>query len=354
MYSVDIERLLRIQGRLFENAHTHPLELKPLGFLVKKQGIDTATLYCNPDFMLLPLRQCQHLAQLTPQQTSVLTAIYFACAYAEIASSETLALRYNMMVSEMSFPTYSDQYMILFHETDEEYDHIITFRNICQALAGSGEIIGVNHFHHLKPVYETFERCKSQLCPSGFGAMFLLMRYLLNLALKQLEGFMAANLPADRANPLALKIIEGHAHDEARHLTTSLELGLGLWERATPRSRDLVSAALRISIYSMIDKRFATDLANLWHHEASLKVLERALQHPLFGEFPLTLSGLQDSWRRAGIRLENSAEYESSRRWLAGQIAYLVRRMSMKLVPRGESFERYQDYTRPLAAGEAA
>ncbi|MFL6624287.1 MAG: hypothetical protein ACJ8J7_03685 [Sulfurifustaceae bacterium] len=354
MASVDVERLLNIQARLFENAHKTPIELKTLGITMKRQGIDTATLYCNPKFMLLPFAECDHLSQLTPEQMSVLTATYFASAYAEIASSETLALRYNMAVSEMVFPIYSDPYMILFHETDEEMDHIITFRNVCQALVGRGDVIGVKHFQHLKPVYETFERYKDRLCPNGFGGMYLLMRYLLNLALKQLEGFMAANIPGGRSNPLAMEIITGHAEDEARHLTTSIELGLGLLERATPESRNLVSSVLRISLYSMIDKRFASDLSNVWHHEASVAVLDRALKHPAFADFPTTASALKASWGKAGIEIQASAEFENSRRWLASQIARLVDRLGLKLTPSGESFERYQDYVRPLAAAQLA
>lgn len=346
---VDVERLLRIQTRLFENAHKTPTELKTLGLAMRQQGVDTTTLYCNPKFMLLPFSDCPFLSQLAPEQLSVLTAIYFASAYAEIASSETLALRYNMAISEMVFPPYSDQYMILFHETDEEYDHIITFRNVCQALVGRGDVIGVNHFQHLKPVYETFDRYKDRLCPNGFGGMYLLMRYLLNLALKQLEGFMAANMPVGRANSLAMEIIAGHAQDEARHLTTSLELGLGLWERATPQSRELVSTVLRISVYSMIDKRFSSDLSKVWHHEASMAVLERAIEHPAFADFPATVPDLKASWKNAGIQIENSVEYENSRRWLASQIAHLVDRMALKLTPSGEAFERYQDYARSAA-----
>jgi hypothetical protein len=354
MYSVDIERLHRIQGKLFENAHKVPTELKALGFAMKQQGVDTETLYCNPNFMLLPFDDCAHLSRLTQEQLGVLTATYFASAYAEIATSETLALRYNMMVSEMVYPIYSDQYMLLFNETDEEFDHIITFRNVCQALIGRGDVIGVNHFAHLKPVYETFERYKDRVCANGFGGLFLLMRYLLNLALKQLEGFMAMNIPTGRANSLAMEIIDGHAQDEARHLTTSLEMGLGLWERATPRSRELVSGALRISIYSMIDKRFSSDLSKVWHHEASLAVLKRALEEPAFAGFGATVPELQASWEKQGIEIQNGAEFDQSRRWLACQIAYLVERMGLKLTPSGESFDRYLSYLNQVPAREAA
>jgi hypothetical protein len=354
MSSVNVEKLLSIQAKLFDNAHKNPSELKSLGMAMRRQGIDTSTFYCNPAFMLLPFDHCPQLSQLSAQQMSVLTATYFAAAYAEIASSETLALRYNMMVTEAVFPTYSDNYMILFNETDEEFDHIITFRNVCQAIVGRGDVIGVDHFQHLRPVYDTFDRYKDRLCPNGFGAMYLLMRYLLNLALKQLEGFMTADLPAGKTNPLALEIIAGHAQDEARHMTTSLELGMGLWERATPKSRDLVSSVLRISIYSMIDKRFSSNIPKVWHHLASQAVLKRALEHTAFADFPMTVPELVASWESNGIPIASSPEFESSRRWLSAQIAHLVRRMNLQLTPSGESFERYQDHLRVAVPLELA
>ncbi len=351
---VNVEKLLYIQGMLFDNAHKEPTELKSLGIAMRKRGIDTDTLYCNPNFMLLPFADCRHLSQLDSQQMSVLTAAYFAAAYAEIASSETLALRYNMEVSGMVFPTYSDHYMILFNETDEEFDHIITFRNVCLAVLGRGDVIGVDHFQHLRPTYEAFDRYKGRLCANGYGAMYLLMRYLLNLALKQLEGFMASGIANGKANPLAQEIITGHANDEARHMTTSLELGLGLWERATPQSRDLVSTVLRISMYSMIDKRFSMNIPKVWHHEASLAVLDRARMLPAFADFPLSSAELRAAWERDGTPIRSSAEFENSRRWLASQIAHLAHRMSLKLIPSGESFENYQDHARAAMPLELA
>ncbi len=344
MPSVDIERLLNTQARLFDNAHKAPIELKSLGLAMKRQGRDNQSLYCNPAFMLLPFEDCRHLAQLSGEQIGALTAVYFACAYSEIASSETVALRYNMAVSERVFPMYSDNYMILFNETDEEYDHIIAFRNVCQALIGRGDVIGIDHFEHLKPVYETLAKYQDTLCAEGFGGLYLLLRYLLNLALKQLEGFMAKNIAPGRANVLAMEIIAGHAQDEARHLTTSLELGLGLWERARPASRELVSRILKISIYSMIDKRFAPDVFKVWHHEASVAVLRRALELPLFADVGFSVDGLREEWRAQGIAIRPSPDYENSQRWMAAQIAYLANRLNLKLTPGGEAFDRYHDY----------
>lgn len=353
MPSVDIGRLLNTQARLFDNAHKTPIELKSLGLAMKQQGLDGGTLYCNPGFMLLPLKDCRHLSRLTAEQLGALTAAYFACAYSEIASSETVALRYNMAVSERVFPVYSDDYMILFNETDEEYDHIITFRNVCQALIGQGDAIGIGRFAQLKPVYDTMAKYENTLCAEGFGGLYLLLRYLLNLALKQMEGFMAKNISEGRANALAMQIIDGHAQDEARHLTTSLELGLGLWEQARPASREVVTRILKTSIYSMIDKRFTPDLARVWHHEAGVAALRRALALPQFAGAGLDADQLRGEWQSQGIEIPSSPDYENSRRWMAAQIAHLANRLNLKLTPGGPAFERYQDYAHVPLRGAA-
>ncbi|WNG19989.1 diiron oxygenase [Cystobacter fuscus] len=336
-----VDKLLRRQIKLFEHAHRTPIELKGFGLAMKQEGIDKSKLYCNPDFLLLPLRECPQLSKLRPEQLSVLSAYYFARAYSEIATSESVALRYNMEASAAVFPLYSDNYMVLFHETAEEFDHIITFRNVCQALLGRGDVIGGDFFPHLKAVPAMLERYRGKLCDNGFGAMYLLMRYILNLALKQLEGFMTAGLDEKVASPLALQIVAGHAEDEARHLTTSLELGLGLFRRATPRSRELISGAMRITMYSMIDKRFSGDPAATWNFETGLGVLQRALQHPEFADFPLSAEALRDSWASEGITIPAGAEFERSRRWIAGQLHRLAESMELALTPQGEAFERY-------------
>jgi hypothetical protein len=344
-----VEKLLRRQVKLFEHAHKTPIELKGLGIAVKQQGVDTSKLYVNPAFMLLPLSECQHLSKLTPEQLSVLSAVYFARAYSEIATSESIALRYNMEVSEAVFPLYSDNYMVLFHETAEEFDHIITFRSVCQGLIGRGDVIGGEHYPHLKTVPSMFERYKGKLCANGFGGMYLLMRYILNLALKQLEGFMTAGVPEDRLSPLVKQIVAGHAEDEARHLTTSLELGLGLYRRATPKSRELIRSALRITIYSMIDRRFSGNPESTWNWETGLSVLERTLQRPEFQGFPLGIEALRDSWKQSGIAIRATPEFESSRRWLALQLRRLAGSLELQLIPQGEAFERYNGYNKIAA-----
>ena len=49
MNTVKIDtRITKIQNRLFEQAHTHPLELKPLAIAMSKQGINGEKLYSHP------------------------------------------------------------------------------------------------------------------------------------------------------------------------------------------------------------------------------------------------------------------------------------------------------------------
>jgi hypothetical protein len=251
-----------------------------------------------------------------------------------------------MVASEMVFPLYSDPYMVLFHETAEEFDHIITFRAICQGLVGRGDVIGAENFPHLKEVPSLFERYKDRLCPNGFASLYLLMRYMLNLALKQLEGFMASNLGESHAAPLAKQVIAGHSEDEARHLTTSLELGLGLFRRANTRSRELILGALRVTVYSMIDRRFSPDPAGTWNFDAACGVLTKALARPEFADFPVKVDALRSFWAQNGIRIPSSPEFENSRRWLARQLHRLAEEMDMKLTAHGDAFDHYRAHTR--------
>lgn len=341
-----VDRLLRRQIKLFEHAHKKPLELKSFGLTIKREGIDTSKLYCNPSYLMLPLKECPRLSALRQDQLSVLTATFFARTYAEIASSETVALTYNQLASARVFPVYSDEYMVLFHETAEEYDHIITFRAVCQGLVGRGDVVGIDRFEHLKSVPSMMERYNNRLDDNGWSALYLLTRYMLNVALKQIESFMAKGLDPEKASPLALDIIAGHSEDEARHTTTSLELGLGLYRRASEQSRKVVAGALRVMIYSMIDRHFSNDSLKTWTFGASFGVLALALAHPAFAGFGMTAEELRASWQRDNIPVVMGPEVEASRRWLAAELRRLSEGLEITLTPHGEPFEHYVEYAR--------
>lgn len=338
-----MDKLLVTQAKLFEHTHSNSTELKPLGFKVKNEGIDTSKYYCNPKFMLLPFDHCETLSSLTEEQMSVLTATYYAMTYAEIASSETLTLKYNLLVTNKIFETYSDEYMILFHETAEEIDHIITFHNVCKGLLGTGHLMGPQNFERLKPVSESFSKFESKLCSYGFGAMFLLMRYLLNLALKQLESFMSTNIAKEKIHTTTQSIIKGHSDDEARHTTTSLQLGFEFFKRADKYSQSFIRSMLKHSIYTMIEMRFSA-VGDQYQYSVAKKVLDSALQHSCFEGFGMTADDLEGRWKRQKIILIADVSYINSQRWIAQQIQILADLIEIKVNPKSDCFEQYHNF----------
>ena len=340
-----MQRILVTQSRLYEHVHTESMELKPLGFKIKKEGINTQKFYCNPYFLLLPFKECDTLSKLTTEQMSVISAIYYGSTYAEIASSETIALTYNLVAAEKVFDIYSDDYMILFHETAEETDHIITFHNVCKGLLGTGEALGPRHFNHLKPVYESFKIFEPKLCNYGFASMYLLMRYLLNLALKQLESFMAQGIADEKIHSTSQAIISGHAADEARHTTTSLQLGMALYERASKTSQSFLRSLLKRSIYSMIDRRFSPPTEQ-YQYSIAQQVLAKAFTYPEFDGIGITHSELEGAWNKHGVIITPSREYENSQRWIAQQIQRLVNHLDIKIKTNNRNIENYTSLLR--------
>ncbi len=349
MNTDSMQRLLTSQARLFEHAHTESMELKPLGFKIKKEGLKQGAYYCNPDFLLLPFSNCETLAELTNEQKSVLSAIFFAFSYAEIASSETLALTYNIAVAKKIFDVYSDDYMILFHETAEETDHIITFCALCKGLLGRTDIVGPANYGHLHTVYSAFDVLEGKLCKYGYGAMYLFMRYLLNLALKQLESFMDQGVAEESRHRIAHEIIIGHATDEARHTTTSLQLGYEFYQRADKTSRAIVKSLLKQSIYTMIDMRYG-DPYQHYQHQLAVRVLTEAAKWPQFAESSLRVDALAEQWRRRNLIIEPSPEYVSSQRWLSQQISRLLQMLECKLSDSNQKFAEFQDFSNSKCA----
>ena len=55
------DRITKIQNKLFEQAHTQPLELKPLAIALNKQGIKGEKLYSHPGMIPLPMLFCEYL-----------------------------------------------------------------------------------------------------------------------------------------------------------------------------------------------------------------------------------------------------------------------------------------------------
>jgi hypothetical protein len=344
MIDPSVSSFLSRQRRLFEATHREPTELKSLGFSLRARGIDLERRYCNPELLSLPWAECEHLRGFTPEQVSRVTAAYFANFYAQTATNETYALDFNKQVSALVFPLYSDDYMVLFEETDEEYDHIICFSLVNQALLGRSECIGEDKFPAYKLFPDTLRKHGATLCKPGYGALFLLYRYILNLVLKQTEAYMFAGLPREQADPLALGINEGHLHDEARHLTTSIELGSRLFAIAEPSSRAVIQEAMKLLVCLTIERRFATDSFRSVSHELGAAGLRLAMAQPNFGPTTLDYDGLVRSWRSSGLTMPQSEEVTRSKKWIARQIRRLLEVVEIDPKMTTPSYEQYLAY----------
>jgi len=351
MALANVENIVGRQLRMYERAHHEALELKPLGYEFRARGLDLTKLYANPNFLLLPFEDCPHLSKLTLQQRSRISAAFYGTIYADVADHETRVIVYNLQVSDRVFPRYSDGYMVLFAESDEECDHVTTFRCLWQPtlgdVGGSWREPGPQCYAGLDAA---FERLGGELCAPGYGALFLLHRFLLNLMLKQTESFMHVNLPgrgyeASDYDPLALQITHAHATDEARHYTTSLQLGLGLFSQASPESRKQVRSLISVFAASLIRERFAAQPTRTRHFAQSMEALRVALHAPEFADLGQTTGDLLAFWKREGIEIPQRQEYDDSRRWMARELLRLIDQAELR-IPSSEDFERLQDLAR--------
>ncbi len=358
MTHIDVEQIVRRQIRLYERAHQDSMELKPLGYAFRRAGVDTTKLYVNPRFILLPFEECPHLNRLSSQQMSRLTAAYYGALYSDAARHETRVIRYNLEIADRVFPRYSDDYMLLFSESDEEFDHVTTFRCVCQtALSPSDRRWRGLHSASEEPevgdpAYQGLDAALDRLGPkldqSGYGALYLLHRFLLNLMLKQTESFMHRNLGSgpyteDDYSPLALEITRAHETDEARHFTTSLEIGLGLLAQATPEARRLVRNTISMFTASFIAERFAEDPKKTQIYARTQLALREALRTPEFANFGATAEQLAAFWQRADIAVPQREEYQNSLRWLACEVNRLIERAELR-IPQSAPLERLRQF----------
>ncbi len=360
-------KLTAIQNRLFEKAHAEPLELKFLGIALNTQGIVGEALYANPYIMPLPLGRCAYLKSLSPRQTAILTACYFVNFYKLVANSESQTLVSNMAAAEKSFEPYSDEYMILHQETSEEMDHIWTFRTVYSMVCretGSKEPFdapgffrgkvgfipqededAINTQFNLTEEYShildlvrkpaglqiLLEEMKQRgrgyryralhflmgeapklLSPSevqtlGLGGLWLLIRFVSNVELKQAEAYLFENPDEFNYEPLAYKINQGHLHDEARHYTTSFDIGLALYHAASPEAQTFIREMVRMAMEDYIK-------GTLLHFPEMLELsrqgdmctvislgrqtLQMALCHPEFADKQVSIDELFASWQQ--------------------------------------------------------
>lgn len=334
-------KFFRRQNRAHEVAHREAITVKPLGYKLGRQGIDTTKLYANPDFLPFPLEHCQYLARLSDAQRSVLSAMYFASQYRSIVSAENQVVRHNIQTSERNYPRFSDEYMVLFHETDEEYDHVSAFRSFLVPFLGSATHLDDSQAFEGWPFARVLDPQAGRLDDAGFGALFLLYRYLANCVLKQLEGFMLSGLEPSAADPAAAELNHAHLTDESRHLTTSLELGLGLLRKSVGESRKRVVELLGALTYLTIESRFGRDPERRSDFRGVADfALRRALERPDFANLGVAFDELKQGWARQGIGYRESDLYTAAMRWHAKQITRFMELAELKLSRRSEAVER--------------
>ncbi len=424
MNNVEINnRIARIQNRLFEQAHTQSLELKPVAIALNKQGIIAGKLYCNPGMIPLPMPFCEYLRSLNTSQKSILSAAFFANFYKYVANSESQAIPSNMSVSEKLFAPYSDEYMILHQETNEELDHIWSFRTIhtmvCREIGIQNSFDEPGFFYGtFRPVPQSdwqnldtsfsfdvdlnetlsylikgktslnqlIEKMELQsrywlyrnfrfivgyavrMLPAeivqenGLGSLWLLYRYMANVELKQAESYLFDDPENFDYDPLAFELNHGHITDEARHYTTSFDLGFELYQKAPPEAQHFIRYAMQKVVEDYINASFTTYLEKLDLNKQGviltdtrlgLNSLTMSLQHPEFSNKQVDMNQLINSWRDMSLswrKIIGSLE-QKSWRYRAQQIDRITQALKLELNQEllGNCYHRYQN---ALAAKE--
>ena len=337
MSATRIEDTARRQNKLFELAHKEALEIKPVGIRFRARGIDPEKPCGEITFLPLPFAQCEVLSALTPAQRNVLSAMFFASVYRSIADAERRVTWMNMRTAERSFKRWSDEYFVLHQETNEEYDHIHCFANIVRTCFGSAEPLGAEPF--VFACDEVIRPFSAQLDDAGWGAFYLLHRLVANIALKRGEAFLFHGMKPEDADPLAWEINRAHLSDEARHLTTSMEMGLGLYERAGRRSREIIKAAIRAISWMSIEHIFSTRKDENTHGSALAHMAIRyAFAHPAFATIHQDADGLIARWR--DWQYDDSEAFAAGKRWYARELGRVIDALEIKLPTYSESVER--------------
>jgi len=358
-------KLTAIQNRLFERAHVEPMELKFLGIALGKQGIVGDAIYANPSMMPFPIQRCEYLKSLSNRQIAILTACFFANFYKTVANSESQALVSNMAAAEKSFEPYSDEYMILHQETSEEMDHIWTFRSVYNMVAretrseepfeAPGFFLGMvgsipqDDYNSVDTQFRLSEECSHilellhkpeglqilldemkkkgrgfryrtqhfligdamRLLPAedvqslGLGGLWLLTRFAANVELKQGESYLFVDPEKFNYEPLAYNINQGHLHDEARHYTTSFDIGLTLYQAARPEAQAFIRELVRMTMEDYIKGQFLVFPEMLEAYSKGCltlpfylckQTLEMAMSHQEFSDKLNNIDDLFSSW----------------------------------------------------------
>lgn len=325
------DRFVKIQNQFFERVHTESCELKPLGYEMKKKGINTSKLYCNPEYILLPFEECEYLAQLTSKQLSIITACFYAMEHARTLNLESITLTWNLKAAEV-FPAYSEEYMVLFQETNEEYDHMVTFNNISQGFLGRkvDQDYYARRQYRLQVLEGLVKEFRGEKLP--VSAFYLVNRFIQNLMVKQSEGFMFNYPDKYEYDDLAKRLTFAHSNDEARHFTTSFDLGSYLYHQCDKTTRKGLRLIFNSMMVDNIVESFGTAHFRNYIYPLSLDALKEAMQNPLFGDFPINFEGLTKSWEEKKIKfdIEKKTVFLESQKWVASQYERLIDELDLR------------------------
>lgn len=388
------EKLLKVQNKLYEQAHSQPCELKFLAIKLGNQKIEGDKLYSHPLMIPLPLRGCDYLENLTGRQKAIITAFHYAYLYKVVARSEVLALTANIAVADKVFSPYSDEWMVLYQETQEEMDHIWSFRHLFNStlsLSGVQESLNEPSFfsdHDVAGADEQFQDfCKQKTGPipwwvawnddswqsqtlyyflhniksisendikgTTLGALYLFTRYLANVQLKQVESFLFHSPDKFDYEPLAEELTRGHHNDEARHYTTSFDLGLELFNRSDRTGQEMVRFYLKHLVEGHIRSFYMTfyEMIEAGEHGQfsvpymlGLSALSRSLKHPEFQDDQVDIHALRKGWYQHKLGQAVFPLKEMRWRYVSQQLERVIEALDLSLDSdaMGNRYERFR------------
>lgn len=369
-------RLTKVQNALFERAHTEPCEVKHIAIALKKQGFKGDKLFLHPEMSPLPMAQCPELKKLSHKQQVILSGCNFANMYKMVGRSEHQAIDSNMVTAEKAFSRYSDEYMVLAQETAEEYDHIWSFRTVhsmaCQE-TGTPEAFVNNELGFFSG--ELSSRPKKvplanraiqfgiadgmRFLPNSFaqsaglGALWLLYRFIGNVYLKQAEAYLHDDLGGYDYEPLAVEMTKAHLVDEARHYTTSYDVGLEIYKAADPWGQQIIKTLIKGLVEDFIRRFFITFHEMLAFHEQgttstairqAIRSMEMALNHAEFQDLSFEPEALPHIWYERGFGRELGPIIKKRWRYTAQQLERLIEALDLQLDTNamGQGYDRYQ------------
>lgn len=410
------ERLTKSQNKLFEHAHSKPLELKYLAIALSKQGLQGEKWYTHPEMIPMPIRKCSYLSSLTQRQKSIISACYFANLYKFVGNSEMQTLVSNMASAEKSFAPYSEEYMILHQETSEEIDHIWSFRTIhktlCRETGAPDTFDEPGFFHGMVGcmLHKDFESSRADirytladdfqeifsilkqgvgslqflleqfrardrswryrtlyfligdairmLSPEevqdmGLGGLWLLYRYVANVDLKQAEAYLCDSPEHIDYEPIAYELNQAHLNDEARHYTTSFEIGLAMYKAASEEGQEFIREVIKIVIEDYISAAFLTHLEKIDQMDGGyvftavdlgLTSLRMALHHPDFSDKQVDVDALLSDWKKMQWRKIVFPLTQKRWRYMAQQFDRVLKPLTIELNKDklGNLYDRYQ------------